>query len=146
MKRLLILLATPCVLVGCSHTILSSSKQPGVVVVRKDKELADAVKLAQDGLPRFIARLKHPAAGEHFAIQARFRAKMNFEHLWVDHLSFDGALFHGKLADQPVIIQRMNKGDDVNFGKTTVSDWLIINGDKREGGFAEAVLKQKQGQ
>lgn len=130
---------------GCSHTVLSSPKQPGVVVVRKDKELADAVKMAQAELPKFIERLKHPKPGDHFAIQSRFRSRMNFEHMWVDHIEFDGVLFHGTLADEPNIIQKLHKGERVNFPKTAVSDWLIINGDQREGGFAEKILRAKQG-
>lgn len=147
MKPIFAVVVASAVACGCFSTSMSGAKpKPKLVEMRKDTELAEAVQQAQDSIQTFIDRLKHPRPGDHFAMQARFRARMNFEHMWVDHISYDGTLFHGKLADDPAVVKVLRKGESVNFPKSAVSDWLIINGDKREGGFAEAVLKKKTGQ
>ncbi len=89
--------------------------------------------------------MKHAKPRERFAAQVRFRSHMTFEHMWVDHLTYDGKLLRGTLADEPVSIKVLHKGVSVNFAPSQVMDWLILSDGKREGGFAEAVLKQERG-
>lgn len=137
-------LAGGCARNSAQGTGLGSSKAPGVVVMRKDTELAEAVKKAQAGLPGFLQRLKHPKPGEHFAVEARFRWHTTFEHLWVDHLTLDKSLIRGVLADEPNLITIFHKGEAVSFPASNVSDWVIIDGNKKEGNFAESILRARQ--
>ena len=140
--RILFALLVVAALAGCS-TSHTDAGHPDLVAMRKDPELAAAVKQAQAELPKFLDRLQHLKQGEHFAVQARFGKDLSFEHMWVDHLSFDGKNLQGTLADQPSVVTSLHKGDAVSFPITDVMDWLILSGGKREGGYAEAVLRKK---
>ena len=131
-------------LVGCGTT-LTSKNDHNLVLTRPDEDIAAASKKAQDELPKFLERLQHPKPGEQFAINANFRDHATFEHMWVDHLKYDGKVITGKLADEPVLIKRLKKGEDVIIAKQVVYDWLIRSNGKTEGGYVQQVLKKKQG-
>ena len=143
MKYMLPLLALS--LVGCSATTSTSKKAPDVVLARRDTEVAEAAQRARDDLPKFLERLKSPKPSEKFAVNANFGYHGNFEHMWVDHLTYDGAALHGKLADQPVLIKEMHKGDQVQISTQQVYDWLIKSDGKIEGGYVQQVLHKKAG-
>jgi uncharacterized protein YegJ (DUF2314 family) len=139
-----ITLALLCMVLGCRGSSAGSSRQPGVLAMRKDAELETAIKQSQARLPEFLARLAHPHASDRFAVQGRFSQDGVLEHLWIDSLSFDGKQISGRVADQPIVLKTVQKGQLLTLKTKDVDDWMIREASGNIiGGFANKVLERK---
>jgi uncharacterized protein YegJ (DUF2314 family) len=129
---------------------LARHAHSGVVDVRHDDpELDVAIEYSRRLLPQFIKQLQNPPKDAiSYAIKARLVQGNQAELLWVDHLTYAQGVFNGKLADSPVVISGLHKGDGVNIPEAQVVDWLVLHrtpeGDLQEGGETDRVLRRRQ--
>ena len=65
------------------------------------------------------------------------------EHMWVDHISFDGELFSGVLINEPNELETVKQGDEVSFPLDQVGDWLLMIGDTVYGGHTIQVIRSR---
>lgn len=83
------------------------------------------------------------------AVKVRFVKDNHAEEMWVDHLSFSNDTFTGTLADAPIVLTDMRKGDTVSAPSKDVVDWLILHrtpqGDLKEGDETGRVLRRRLG-
>lgn len=117
-----------------------------IVEAERDPEVAAAVLRARRELPRFIAALQKPAPDEkEFAVNARFETPKGPEQIWVRVSKYTDGVFEGTLADQPIAIPKLNKGDSVKVPEAVVNDWLFRSGTKIAGGYTMQVLLKRTG-
>ncbi len=130
---------------GCTQSLGTIRGRADMVSAGSDAELAVAVKRAKSELPRFIAALEHPAAGQHdFAVNARFTTNRGPEQIWVRVESYGDRKFEGHFADEPLALIGKHKGDPVTVPEADVSDWVFKNGEKIAGGYTMQVLLKRQ--
>jgi len=46
----------------------------------------------------------------------------NIEHMWVEVMSWDGELLHGRLGNSPLFLSRIQFGDDVSVQISDIED------------------------
>jgi uncharacterized protein YegJ (DUF2314 family) len=114
-----------------------------------DPELGVAIETAQRTLPHFIEKLqKPPEDAIAFAIKVSFVESGHAEMMWVDHLTYLAGGFDGTLADTPVVLRKLHKGDHVHATITEVVDWEIFyrspTGELHEGAETDRVLRRRQ--
>ena len=114
-----------------------------------DPELAVAIETARRTLPKFIVKLQKPGEpGVAFAIKASFVESGHAEMMWVDHLTYSTGAFDGVLADSPVAITTLHRGDHVHVAEASVVDWEVLHhtptGDLHEGAETDRVLRSLQ--
>lgn len=112
-------------------------------------DLAVAIETARRTLPHFIETLqKPPSDAAAFVVKATFMQDGRAEMMWVDHVSYTGAAFDGRLADDPSVVTRLHKGDAVHVAQKDVVDWEIFyrtpTGLVHEGAETDRVLRRRE--
>jgi uncharacterized protein YegJ (DUF2314 family) len=140
-----------CLLAGCGRAEKRSSgpgttvKRPGepdlVRVKDDDGAMNSAMTNARQTLPSFLQALKDPKPNQKgFTIKRGFEEGGPKEHIWVAEVTYDGKVFHGKLANVPVDIKRLKLGDPVTVTPDELSDWMYMEDGKIVGGYTVRVL------
>ena len=115
-------------------------------VSTSDPELDNAIATAQEGLPQFEAQFEK-AGKNHFAVKVRFFATddpRKDEMMWVDHLKKSGKNWTGTLADRPIVLTTLHRGDQVEFQTSQIVDWEVIYPDgTHDGAFTDDVLMRE---
>lgn len=115
-----------------------------IVEADRDPELAAAVMRARRELPQFIAALQKPKPGQtSFAVNGRFTSPEGPEHLWVTVDRYAGGQFFGKVADTPLFVPKLKKGDPIRVDESAVNDYYYREGTKIVGGYTMDVLLKR---
>ncbi len=133
----------------CSGTLVwfyGAAKKLKTSIVRvnsNDATLKRAAETAQATLPKFVDRLKHPSAGDQFAVKGRFKTPVGPEYLWLKNPRLVRNEFVGTL-DQTPIAYKAHKGDQLHVKPADVYDWLIKRADgSMAGGLTEIELQSE---
>jgi len=116
------------------------------LVGSEDAQMNEAIRQAQESLDVFIRSFQSPAPTQtHFSIKVRFPygAGSDYEHMWLDDISFDGEHFGGTLANEPVYVSGLHLGDQVTARIADISDWEIVDDGRLLGGFTIHVLRNR---
>ena len=101
-----------------------------------NKPMAEAVQKARNTTKKFIAALRSPKNNQsRFAIKKPFIEGDKVEHLWVNEVTFDGKVFHGKVDNEPVDIKAVRLGDAVTVKPEEISDWMYVQDSRLVGGY-----------
>ena len=117
-----------------------------VDVPADDPELLAAEAEARASLDAFLADLATPAPGhEAHAVKTAFFEGEIVEHMWVGELTWDGARFHGRIANEPVDVGNVSAGQEVVVERADVEDWMYYD-EQGEivGGYTIRVLMNRQ--
>ena len=133
------------------HPALPASQQVRAETVQTDQGDGEILRIAEDArrtLPIFFRHLTRAGAGDNsFCIKHPFRADdgsgVAMEQLWLTGVHFRNGEYYGILANTPVHIDGMKKGDTVIFDVETVTDWMYIRDGKIAGGLSIRYLLEK---
>jgi uncharacterized protein YegJ (DUF2314 family) len=114
---------------------------PVVQVADDDPRMKAAVAEARQRWPEFVAAFS-ARAGEHFAVKAPVTVDDNTEFIWIEVERIDGAIIHGKLANDPVALGDMKIEDPVTVSIDQLNDWNYLTKDEMKGGFTVQVLRE----
>ncbi len=128
-----------------NHLASRANKAPGspgyMEVKDNDKAMDGAVDHAQKSLGFFIAALAKKRSGdERFEIKKGFVDGDVVEHLWIDHLVWDGQKFRGRINNEPADVKNVHLGQSVVVNPRDVSDWMFVKDGKLMGGYTTRVL------
>jgi uncharacterized protein YegJ (DUF2314 family) len=78
-------------------------------------------------------------------VKARFHSKITglAEHIWLDKAGFEDGKIVGTIANEPVNIPELSKGESVSVPTEAVSDWMYRQGSQDFGGFTIRVMKRR---
>ena len=125
------------------------ARRAGAYKPRLDPDLAVAIETAKRTLPQFVEKLqKPPADATAFAIKVSFVESGRSEMMWMDHLIYVAGGFDGTLADTPIVLTKLHKGDQVHATIYDVVDWEIFYrspaGELHEGAETDRILSRRQ--
>lgn len=132
---------------GCAIHTYAQANAPGSVIKRAGEPdcvqvtddngaMAQAVQKARNTTKKFIAALRSPKNNQsRFAIKKPFIEGDKVEHLWINEVSFDGKVFHGKVDNEPVDLKAVHLGDTVTVRPEELSDWMYVQDDRLVGGY-----------
>lgn len=111
-----------------------------------DPDIKAAIEKARATVGEFVAALQKPAPGQDkFLVRKIFPAAGGKQQiLWVNKLSYDGKLLHGKLDDNTVQPGNNVATDGlVSFPPSEVADWMFNDNGKAAGGWMLRAFKKK---
>lgn len=118
-----------------------NGKPDCIQVTDDNKAMAQAVQKARKSLDKFIAAVRSPKGNQsRFAIKKPFIEGDKVEHIWINEVSFDGKVFHGKVDNEPVDIKGVRLGDEVTASPDEVSDWMYVQDGRLVGGYTTRCL------
>jgi uncharacterized protein YegJ (DUF2314 family) len=125
------------------------SGDPDDPVYGFDDDAADmnaAIQKARDTVDQFIRDLQDPKAMQiYFSVKKPFASSDGGnEHIWLTDITYDGALFHGKVGNIPADVPGLTEGDPASVSKTELSDWMIVDSNRRlTGGYTIRVMRDR---
>ena len=146
-SALLIVCAT--LLVGCKDKAKEQRRADLIALMHgntADPDITAAMEKARSTVAKFLAALQNPAPNQkQFMVRKVFPAHSGKQQiLWINHITYDGTLLHGKVDDntaQPG--SGIPPDGKVGFPPTEIADWMFNEDGKAVGGFMLRVLKKK---
>lgn len=115
-----------------------------------DQEMNAAIDEARRRLPELRRALEADARRviptiEGALVKARFESKITgqAEHIWLEDAGFEGANVVGTIANEPVDIPELTKGECVSVPLEAISDWAYRQGTQNFGGFTIRVMQRR---
>lgn len=90
----------------------------------------------------FIGYVKNPAPDmKAFFVKKPFATNSGSkEHIWVIVERFEGGFFWGRVDSEPAKVEGLKYGDAVKVHPQEISDWMVVHGDGKIGGYTIDVL------
>ncbi|CAD5257787.1 conserved exported hypothetical protein [Bosea sp. 62] len=107
-----------------------------------DREMNRAIEQARKTLPDFVA-LYRSGKGERHAVKVAIPYDRGREHIWMNLTAVEGDVFVGKIANDPVHLDKLNRGDSYRVGSAMVSDWNYMSGGQMYGSYTTRVAIKK---
>ena len=107
-----------------------------------DREMNRAVEQARKTLPDFIA-LYRSGKGERHAVKVAIPYDRGREHIWMNLTAIEGDVFTGRIANDPVHLDGLNKGDSYRAGSAMISDWNYMSAGQMHGSYTTRVAIKK---
>jgi len=107
-----------------------------------DREMNRAIAEARKTLPDFVA-LYRSGKGERHAVKVAIPYDRGREHIWMNLTAVEGDVFTGRLANDPVHLDSLNKGDSYRVGTAMISDWNYMSGGQMHGSYTTRVAVKK---
>jgi uncharacterized protein YegJ (DUF2314 family) len=128
-----------------------SGKKHILWIEREDPGMQQAIERAQATLAYFCDELATEAqrivpAFDAVVIKAFFpdgRDPMRGEHMWLEDVTFKSGVFHGRLANEPGLLEGFSEGDDISVAPSQVSDWVLVRNGKGEGGYTLELISHR---
>lgn len=107
-----------------------------------DPEMNRAIAEARKTLPDFVA-LYRAATGERHSVKVAIPYDRGREHIWMNLTAVEGDVFVGRIANDPVHLDNLNRGDSYRAGSAMVSDWSYMSGGQMYGSYTTRVAIKK---
>lgn len=107
-----------------------------------DREMNRAIEQARKTLPDFVA-LYQSGKGERHAVKVAIPYDRGREHIWMNLTAVEGDVFVGRIANDPVHLDKLNRGDSYRVGSAMVSDWNYMSGGQMYGSYTTRVAIKK---
>jgi uncharacterized protein YegJ (DUF2314 family) len=108
-----------------------------------NKAYADARSTVQD----FISQLARARPDYRYLVKVRIEAQGHVEHVWLEPVRYENGNFYGTIANAPVKITSLGKGDAAQAKPDEISDWVVLNdsGVIAAGGFTQKAMESHRG-
>lgn len=149
MRFLLIPILLVLTLSGCNRAEKEARKNDLRAMMHgltNDPDIQAAMEKAKATTPEFLAVLQKPAANQRqFLVRKVFPAQdVKQQILWINDLTYDGTLLHGKVDDNT---SKPGSGvapdGKVSFPPSEICDWMYNEDGKAVGGFMLRASKTK---
>jgi len=107
-----------------------------------DREMNRAIAEARKTLPDFVA-LYRAGTGERHAVKVAIPYDRGREHIWMNLTAVEGDVFVGRIANDPVHLDSLHRGDSYRTGSAMVSDWNYMSGGQMYGSYTTRVAIKK---
>jgi len=109
-----------------------------------DATMNRARNTARKTVQTFIVALRKQNSGQKdFKVKKVFCEGHISEYLWLYKVTFDGKLFHGVVANEPLDVTGVKLGDKVTVAPGEISDWMYADKGKLVGGHTIRVYYTK---
>ena len=112
-----------------------------------DAVLTKAYSDARSTVQEFISQFGSPKPDYRYLVKVRIEAEGQVEHVWLEPVRYENGVFRGRIANAPVKITSIKKGDVVEAKPEEISDWVILDDSEAiaAGGFTQKAMESHQG-
>lgn len=116
-----------------AQTILDKAKKDQIVnVAKEDPAMLAAFGKAKASLDDFLGKAKNPAPNtSSYFIKVGVKDGPDIEYFWIGDFKNTGNKFTGVINNQPRIVENVEAGDDYEFTKDEIVDWMYIDSNQR---------------
>lgn len=134
-----------CVLSLITMPACGQSGDDRVTMVRADDaEMNAAISKARATVGTFITALRtRNRAQSALSVKVPIADGDDVEHFWLSNVSYDGALFHGDIANDPQTVKKVKFGQPVSVRPTEISDWMYVDNGRLVGGYTLRLLRER---
>lgn len=116
-------------------------KENIAMVSTDDKEMASAILEARETFDIFWeAFTDKKGKGENFSIKYPFETENDFEHIWLNEISFQSNKIRGIVNNEPQDTKKIRMGETVEIDPKQISDWMYFENGKLRGGKTMILL------
>ena len=113
-----------------------------VSVPADDPAMNAAIAKARATVETFVTALRSPKPSQSmFSIKIRVSDGDAVEHFWLSAVSFDGAVFRGRIANDAETVKTVTFGEPVSARPAEISDWMYVDHGVLVGGYTLRVLR-----
>jgi uncharacterized protein YegJ (DUF2314 family) len=116
---------------------------PVIPIEDDDPRLQAAVAEARSRWPEFVEAFK-TRSGDKFAIKAPLRVEEHTEYIWIEVTGLEPEYIHGTIGNEPVALEGMKLGDQVEVPVKDLNDWMFVREAKAIGLFTIKVIDEAQ--
>jgi uncharacterized protein YegJ (DUF2314 family) len=115
----------------------------GVVSVpADDARMNAAIAKARSTVRTFEAALRSPKPSQYgFSVKVRIDGGGNAEHFWTSGVTYDGTVFHARIANDPEVVTTVKLGQAVSVHPRDISDWMYVDDGVLVGGYTLRALR-----
>jgi uncharacterized protein YegJ (DUF2314 family) len=126
--------------IGCAKDVTERTYR----VPADDSHMNAAIAKARATVRTFEAALRAPKASQSgFSIKVRIEDGDAVEHFWLSDVTFNGSVFHGKIANDAETVKTVAFGDPVSARPAEISDWMYVDHGILVGGYTLRVLRDR---
>ena len=145
-KIMLCVLALAVSSTACGQSLTEKAEKDELYFAKKDdKDMELAYRQAKDGLEDFLATSRNPPSGHSdFSVKIGITEGDDTEYFWVSPFREQAGSFVGTLNNEPRMVTSVQLGQEINFSRDQIVDWLYHHNGKMVGNFtACAMLKSE---
>lgn len=134
---------------GDPHGVFSSSGNvPVVSVDGDDPRMISAVNEAREQFGVFRNHWENKKEDDHFAAKAPITRGGNTEFIWMDVTGLSAERIHGVLANDPVNLDGLRLGSQVDVPIEELNDWVVVPADSEDpiGLFSLKAINEIRGE
>jgi uncharacterized protein YegJ (DUF2314 family) len=118
----------------------SPTLDPVIAVPGDDPRMVAAVEEARRRWPEFVEAFARRQPQEPFLTKVRLEHEGAEEFIWIEITGIEPDFVHGTLANDPVNLGPLQRGDTVEVPRHEVTDWLFPKGGEAVGGFTQQAI------
>jgi uncharacterized protein YegJ (DUF2314 family) len=124
--------------------LFALKQAPVVQISNDDPRMLAAVTEARQRWPEFVAAFGARRATGNYAVKAPVTRGDNTEFIWLEVIGLEPEFIHGKLANDPVNLEGLKLGDQVEVAVAELNDWTYRHTEAEDpaGLFTVKVLTQ----
>lgn len=121
-------------------TTLPAARAQVIDYRSSDDAMNAAMGKARGTLPVFDEAFRAKSA-ERYSVKVAIPASGGGnEHIWMDVTGIEGGDYRGRIANKPVRIPKMQRGDSYRAKADKISDWAYVQGGKMHGHYTTRVM------
>lgn len=122
-----------------------ANDRPATKFDRDDPDMREAARLAREGFPDFVERLRHPQHGdESFLVKIPLPLPENsIETVWASDPEVDEqGQWMARIVNVPMA-RGYREGDRIAFNPAEITDWCYFSKAGLQGGFSQRVMIER---
>ncbi len=125
------------IVLSLSACLGCSKSKPATLIEDYDPvKMEQAIADARASFDTFLARFKNPLPGDKaFNVKVKIQDANGIEHFWVGDLKLDAEPYSGKIGNEPGVVKNVRLGQNYNFSRADISDWMYLANGKLEGNY-----------
>ena len=135
LKNIFIGFTCTLAVVGNLHaqSVLEKAKQDQIInVAKEDPAMLAAFGKAKASLDDFLSKAKNPAPNTvSYFIKVGVKDGADIEYFWIGDFENTGKKFTGVINNQPRIVENVEAGDEHEFSKDEIVDWMYVDTAKK---------------
>ena len=122
------------------------AEDPPTSIMTDDERMDAAIAEARSRIDEFLTALKTNDKERYpkFAVKAAVTEGEHVEHLWLTDIKFVDGHFTGNVGNNPHMITKVKRGDEIKVAKDKISDWVYADAEKRAmvGRFTDKAMEE----
>ena len=136
---LVLLLFSSCYRFNATRLDHQQIKETTVLINRFEKDILQVEENAKKTFTTFLRQLNRVNTDKgnfyvKYPVLTDAGKEIRTEQVWLTGINYENGNYYGKLANTPLNVSSLKKGDKIIFYTDSITDWMYISNGKITGG------------